>query len=89
MNRTYSGPLQYLYGIYITQVSSAAANDDVERGSSEIESGLAIERAQVRISFPTVSKVGNFSFSPRCPSSLSCISQYLDINGGGNINMSD
>ena len=33
--------------------------------------------------FAIVSKFGHFSFSPQCPSSLSCINEHLAIDGGG------
>ena len=30
-------------------------------------------------------EVWAFSFSPRCPSSISCINEYLAIDSGGNV----
>ena len=30
-------------------------------------------------------EVWAFSFSPRCPSSLRCIKEYLGLDGGGNV----
>ena len=30
-------------------------------------------------------EVWAFSFSPRCPSLLNCINEYLTIDGGGNV----
>ena len=35
--------------------------------------------------FATVSKILPFWFSPRRPNSLSCINEYLVIDGGGNV----
>ena len=45
---------------------------------------LWIMMTQVRFSTRAASKkLGNFSFTPHCPSSLSCINEYLAIDSDG------
>ena len=39
----------------------------------------------ITISSPPWHKVWAFSISPRCPSSLSCINEYLAVDSGGNV----
>ena len=46
---------------------------------------LAIERARVRITFATVSKFVDFRSLHDAPSSLSCINEYLAIDGCENM----
>ena len=46
--------------------------------------GPTIEKVWARIPFATVSKLGNF-FSPRHPSSLSFMNEFLAIECGGNV----
>ena len=60
----------------------------VERGSIMI----AVERQACYRGSPNSNplwyrfEVWAFSFSPQCPSSLSCINEYLAIDSGGNVN---
>ena len=55
-----------------------------KRSRSAIECRLSIEGAPVAIPFGAVSKPGDFLFSPRRPSSLSCVNEYLAIDSVGN-----
>ena len=46
----------------------------------------SVVECRIRIPFATVSKFVHFrSLSPRRPSSLSCINEYLAIDSGGNV----
>ena len=56
----------------------------MERGSSGVGC-QETEGDRVQIPLCYLFEVWAFSFSPRCPSSLSCINAYLAIDSGGNV----
>ena len=57
----------------------------MQRGSSAVECRTHNRESVVRIPFFYRFEVWAFSFSPRHPSSLSCINEYLAIGSGGNV----
>ena len=73
------------HGTVVELVSSVPFIVYVEHGSSAVECRTHNQERPGSNPLGYHFEVWTFLFSPQCPSSLSCINEYLPIDGGGNV----